>query len=110
MKRYLCFAIVIALHSAARADDDKSDSLTLLPWSDTTFAVSSQDHRAVIRYTQLGTNGVGINLKVSAPLDDTTRTAAFLDNNRTRSGIRRGRAGRLGYTIRSAGEARSGHA
>jgi len=71
----------------ARADDNKFDSLTLLPWSDTSISVSDKDHRAVIQYDQLFGDTWSLFGRVSAPLDEATRTAAFTSNNRAVSGF-----------------------
>ena len=86
MKR-LAIATTLVVCSTSAHADDKFDSLTLLPWSDTSFAISENDHRAVIQYSQLTKDGLGFHANVSAPLDDDTRIAAFTSNNKLVGGF-----------------------
>jgi hypothetical protein len=82
----LITAILIA-STSAHADDDKFDSLTLLPWSDAAFVLNDSNHRAVVQYSQLA-HGLGIHASVSAPLDDDTRIATFSTNKQLTSGFK----------------------
>jgi hypothetical protein len=84
-----CVAAVLALGvpSVARADDDKQDELTLLPWTDATLVFSSGDDRGAVSYAQTSGSGIGLHLKASAPLDDDTRIAALTDSNKLVGGF-----------------------
>jgi hypothetical protein len=81
-------AALLLASTPSYADDDKFDSLTLLPWSDASFVITESDHRAVVQYSQLAHDGLGIHASVSAPIDDSTRTAAFTINNKLASGFK----------------------
>jgi len=75
------------LARTARAEDDKADALTLLPWSDTTLTIGAKEKRAVVQYTQLTEGGFGVHVKASAPLDEDSHIASFTDKNRLTSGF-----------------------
>ncbi|MFT3697452.1 MAG: hypothetical protein QM831_30195 [Kofleriaceae bacterium] len=71
----------------AYADDPQADSITILPWTDASISIGSEDKRGAIEYAQLAYRGLGIHAKVSAPLDDDTHRAALLDKNKLPGGF-----------------------
>lgn len=71
-----------------RAEDPKSDSLTVLPFTSTSVAFSTdKEKRGVLGVDHRFRNGARLSLELSAPLDEGTREAAFLDGNKLAGGI-----------------------
>lgn len=85
MKRIVLALVCLA--QFAHADDPKADSLTILPWTDASISIGSEDKRGAIEYSQLAYRGLGVHAKVSAPLDDGTHRAALLGKNRLPGGF-----------------------
>lgn len=70
----------------ARAEDERSDSLTVLPQTGVGVAVSSVETRAVVDVTQLSHLTL-FSLRASAPLDKESRFNEFVDEGLMTSGF-----------------------
>jgi hypothetical protein len=87
------FIVLLPLLLAApgHASDDKSDALTVLPWTDASFTFAPDSKNLTLQYTQLfgGARGRGWQAygKFSAPLDQSTRVASFLSANKLVGGF-----------------------
>jgi len=99
MRNAILLAILI-VPSIVRGDDTKSDSLTVLPWTDASLVFTSKDKRANLSYSQTADGGLGVQIQASAPLDQDTRIAAFTDDNQLVSGFKG--ALQIGWDSRAA--------
>lgn len=81
-------ATVLAFVAPRRAwaEDDRSDSLTVLPQTGVGLAVSSVESRAVVDVTQLSRLTL-FSLRASAPLDAESRFNEFVDEGLMTSGF-----------------------
>ncbi|WP_437977555.1 hypothetical protein WMF11_11935 [Sorangium sp. So ce295] len=85
----LLAGLAVTGHAAtARAEDPKADSLTVLPTTKASFLISTKEKRGILGYSTLFESGVRLSLETSAPLDEDTRTAAFLRKGQLASGFR----------------------
>lgn len=75
-----------AVPRGARAEDERSDSLTVLPQTGVGVAVSSMETRAVVDVTQLSRLTL-FSLRASAPLDKESRFNEFIDEGLMTSGF-----------------------
>lgn len=67
---------------AARAEDPKSTSLTVLPSTGASLVFAAKDEKyGALSYSYLGRSGFRVSVSASAPLDNDTRVAAFLRQN-----------------------------
>ena len=82
-------AVILGLAASdAQAEDPRSDALTVLPFTGTSVAFSAdKEKRGVIGVDHRFRQGVRLSLEASAPLDEDTREAAFLDGNQLAGGI-----------------------
>jgi hypothetical protein len=78
---------IVALHAPARAEDPKKDAITVTPWSGASLDFTSEEKRATLEYMQTLLDRAQVYLKVSAPLDEDTRLAAFTNQNRLVGGF-----------------------
>jgi hypothetical protein len=85
MRRALIVVAILA--PGAAVADDKSDELTVLPWTDATLVFSDADDRGAVSYAQTSENGTSLQLEASAPLDGDTRTASLTDANKLAGGF-----------------------
>lgn len=98
----VAFALPLLLVAApAFADGDKDPSIFTQPNTGAFLRLEEKDKRAVGRYANLATNGVRIDLTVSAPLDEDTREAALASLRGPAPGF----AGRLSFGYDSRKEA-----
>jgi len=79
------FAGVSAVESSAFADGDASSALSVLPWNGVFLKVSDGDQRGTVEFGR-NVSAFRYHLAVSAPLNSSSRVAAFTDENRLTAG------------------------
>jgi len=87
LKITAALAVLLALGSPAHAEDPKQDSPTVLPWPQATLSFSSEEKLATVEYTQLFSRSWALDVKLSAPIDEDTRVAAFVKERHLSSGF-----------------------
>jgi len=73
-------AVVLAMATPAFADGDATSALSVLPWNGAFLKISDADKRGTIEF---GSNisALRYHVSISAPLDGSSRRAAFTDNS-----------------------------
>ena len=97
--RSTIFALLCLWPAVSSADDPKKDDQVILPWSDGVFSFTPKDKKLRLQYSYLGERRLLLQVRAAAPLDEESRLAPFLSENKLVQGFEAGFS--LGYDTRS---------
>lgn len=83
----LALLLATALSVTAQAEPAKEEALSIQPHTGAFLKLTEKEKRAVGSFSHLSTDGVRMDLTVSAPLDSESREAALTAENAPASGI-----------------------